>query len=204
VTYQNTGGGELLPLKAATSIVLATSSDDGQADHEDSRLALAQVKDSSSRIVVGQKWIEECCNAGSLLDPHLYRSVCPQDDDESGYESEEDIDGYLQLADSRATSAQPVDEERNCLSPSTATVCSTSSTSSFRTASTSPSEVTRSNHGCLQHEDDRNHKRLKTTHVASKDRRDYEYLAKNISAWLKTPLRDSQAKFLAHLQPLVR
>ena len=203
MTHQNLGGGDLVPLDQASIIVIRWTQISLQ-NEDIARLAFDQVRGAASRMAVSHTWIEECCDAGSLLDPQQYRVQFSPDVDEEGHESEDDVDGSLQRNDSPSKGSQPIYVSAGATHSSEPSYRerSVSSSSSFFSTPTPTRPSSKPSPGTAT-DNPRNHKRLKAVHVTSEDRKDYDYLATNFSIWLRTPERSSQARFLANLKPTV-
>ena len=206
MTTQTLGGGDIVPLEAATFVVIKRTTSDAEQDMKHTQAALAQVAGTKSRMVVESKWIDDCCDAGQLIDPYGYRVRHPQDGDADERDEEDNVDRSLDQDDVPAATTAPLDSPllphpdktttastESPLSPPP-TLCATDTRlSDGRVKSQSQIDV--------QEGGDR--KRLRLADTSPEMRKDYDYLTTNISIWLRTPNRGTQARFLKALKPPV-
>ena len=109
MTTQTLGGGDIVPLEVASLVVIKRAANNIEQDLRHTQAALAQVAGTKSRMVVESKWIDDCCDAGQLIDSYGCRVRSPQDGDPEERDNEDDIDRSLDLDDVPAAATAPLD-----------------------------------------------------------------------------------------------
>lgn len=206
MTTQTLGGGDIVALAAATFIVIQWAAHDVEEDTKNTQVALAQVAGTTSRMVVESKWIDDCCDAGQLIEPNGYRVRFPHDGDSDEQDNEDDIDRSLDLDNIPAAATAPLDTPLLSHPDNTATSSTEKPLSpphTPRATDTRLSDGRVKSQSQIEVQEGRDRKRLRLADTSPEVRKDYDYLTKNLSIWLRTPNRGTQAKFLEALKPPV-